>query len=118
VSFAHPPAQSVQIGRVSDTLFRAQTTKCVLIASSRNGSSGSVCPTPPARGGQFDGDLERIELATLYELTELGRSLEEPLSGFALWFEANWAIVQTAQHHWASAPKEPMRMMCYANVKE
>lgn len=45
-------------------------------------------------------DADRIETATLYELTGLGRSLEEPLAAFGRWIEANWERVQTAQRDW------------------
>jgi DNA-binding HxlR family transcriptional regulator len=45
-------------------------------------------------------DAEHIETATLYELTKLGRSLDEPLASFGHWVEANWERVQAAQRDW------------------
>lgn len=45
-------------------------------------------------------DAEHIETATLYELTELGRSLDEPLATFGRWVETNWERVQAAQRGW------------------
>lgn len=35
-------------------------------------------------------DAERIETATLYELTDLGRSLDVPLKAMTEWAEHNW----------------------------
>jgi hypothetical protein len=62
ITFGTAPttAQGAQIGRVSDALFRAQTTKCLLIASNRNGSSGSAVRRR-LRIGQLDGsDVHRV----------------------------------------------------------
>ena len=42
-------------------------------------------------------DAEHIETATLYVLTDLGRSLDEPLAAFGLWVEANWGRVEAAR---------------------
>ena len=38
-------------------------------------------------------DPGRIDTATLYELTDLGRSLELPLATLGEWVEANWRSV-------------------------
>jgi DNA-binding HxlR family transcriptional regulator len=46
----------------------------------------------------LDGD--RIETATLYELTELGRALDAPLAAMAEWANANWQSVDAARQHW------------------
>jgi DNA-binding HxlR family transcriptional regulator len=45
-------------------------------------------------------DPDRIETATLYELTELGRSLDAPLTAHREWIEANWSAVDSARQHW------------------
>jgi DNA-binding HxlR family transcriptional regulator len=45
-------------------------------------------------------DTGHIETATLYELTPLGRSLEEPLAAFDRWVEANWERVEAARRDW------------------
>jgi DNA-binding HxlR family transcriptional regulator len=50
-------------------------------------------------------DGGRIESATLYELTNLGRSLDEPLAALGRWVDANWDQVETAQRSWAARAK-------------
>jgi DNA-binding HxlR family transcriptional regulator len=45
-------------------------------------------------------DNGRIETATLYELTTLGRSLEAPLAAMADWVDTNWRAVEAARRHW------------------
>lgn len=45
-------------------------------------------------------DPERVETATLYQLTDLGRSLEEPLAALDRWVDANWAKVEAARGRW------------------
>ena len=45
-------------------------------------------------------DLGRVETATLYELTDLGRSLNAPLAAFAEWVDVNWASVEAARRRW------------------
>jgi DNA-binding HxlR family transcriptional regulator len=45
-------------------------------------------------------DSERIETATLYGLTDLGRSLDEPLVELGRWVEANWQEVESAHRRW------------------
>jgi DNA-binding HxlR family transcriptional regulator len=45
-------------------------------------------------------DGERIETATLYELTDLGRSLDAPLAAMAEWAGRNWQSVEAARNHW------------------
>ncbi len=46
-------------------------------------------------------DSERLGTATLYELTDLGRSLDEPLAALGRWVDANWDLVEAAQRDWA-----------------
>jgi DNA-binding HxlR family transcriptional regulator len=46
-------------------------------------------------------DSGRMDTANLYELTDLGRSLEEPLAGLGRWVDANWDQVEAAQGRWA-----------------
>lgn len=45
-------------------------------------------------------DPGRIETATLYELTDLGRSLDVPLAAMAEWADANWPAVEAARRRW------------------
>ena len=45
-------------------------------------------------------DPGRVETATLYKLTDLGRSLDEPLAVFSRWVEDNWPHVEAARRHW------------------
>ncbi|MGO9082889.1 MAG: winged helix-turn-helix transcriptional regulator [Streptosporangiaceae bacterium] len=47
-------------------------------------------------------DPGRMDTASLYELTDLGRSLEEPLAALGRWVDANWDQVEAAQRDWAS----------------
>jgi DNA-binding HxlR family transcriptional regulator len=46
-------------------------------------------------------DAGRMDTATLYVLTDLGRSLDEPLGVLGRWVEANWDVVEAAQRDWA-----------------
>jgi DNA-binding HxlR family transcriptional regulator len=52
--------------------------------------------TDTLRGAERDGlirrhlDPGRTGTANLYELTDLGRSLDEPLAALGLWVDANW----------------------------
>jgi DNA-binding HxlR family transcriptional regulator len=45
-------------------------------------------------------DADRVETTTLYELTDLGRSLDEPLAAFDRWVEADWHRVEAARLRW------------------
>ena len=45
-------------------------------------------------------DEGRIETTTLYELTDLGRSLDQPLGALAEWAEVNWKAVEVAREQW------------------
>ncbi len=45
-------------------------------------------------------DPRRVETATIYQLTALGRSLDEPLAALEGWAEANWSEVEAAQRRW------------------
>jgi DNA-binding HxlR family transcriptional regulator len=45
-------------------------------------------------------DPDRVETATLYELTDLGRSLDAILSALEQWSETNWPRVEAARRHW------------------
>jgi hypothetical protein len=44
-------------------------------------------------------DGNRVETATLYELTDLGRSLDAPLAALSGWVDANWRSVEAARQH-------------------
>ena len=46
-------------------------------------------------------DPNRTETATLYELTDLGRSLAEPLAALERWVDGNWARVEAARQRWS-----------------
>jgi DNA-binding HxlR family transcriptional regulator len=42
-------------------------------------------------------DSGRMSTAILYELTDLGRSLDGPLAALGRWVDANWELVETAR---------------------
>jgi DNA-binding HxlR family transcriptional regulator len=46
----------------------------------------------------IDGD--HLRTATLYQLTELGRSLEGPLTTISRWVDTNWHYVDDAERGW------------------
>jgi DNA-binding HxlR family transcriptional regulator len=62
--------------------------------------------TDTLRRAESDGliarhlDPGRVETATLYELTELGRSLDGPLAALGEWSDANWQSVEVARQRW------------------
>lgn len=45
-------------------------------------------------------DPSRVETATLYQLTELGRTLVDPLAALEIWVDRNWSQVETARQLW------------------
>jgi DNA-binding HxlR family transcriptional regulator len=45
-------------------------------------------------------DSARVESAMLYELTELGRSLGEPLDAVVRWIAINWSEIEAARQRW------------------
>ncbi len=45
-------------------------------------------------------DEGRIETTTLYELTNLGRSLDGPLLEMTRWAECSWQVVEAARSRW------------------
>jgi DNA-binding HxlR family transcriptional regulator len=45
-------------------------------------------------------DPKRVATATLYELTDLGRSIDEPLAGLTRWIETYWHEVDAARGKW------------------
>ena len=45
-------------------------------------------------------DPGRVETATLYVLTGLGRSLDMPLAAMAAWADSNWQSVEESRQHW------------------
>lgn len=45
-------------------------------------------------------DPGRVETATLYQLTKLGKSLAEPLAALDRWSETNWHLVELARRQW------------------
>jgi DNA-binding HxlR family transcriptional regulator len=49
-----------------------------------------------------DIDPSRIETANVYLLTDLGRSLDEPLAALGRWAELNWPKVEAARQHWSN----------------
>ena len=50
-------------------------------------------------------DSGRMETANLYELTDLGRSLDEPLAALGRWVDAHWDQVEAAQRNWDARAK-------------
>jgi DNA-binding HxlR family transcriptional regulator len=46
-------------------------------------------------------DARRVDTATLYQLTDIGRSLDEPLAVLGRWSEANWLGVEAARRRWS-----------------
>jgi DNA-binding HxlR family transcriptional regulator len=59
------------------------------------------------RGGLISRhvDAGRMDTAPLYVLTDLGRSLDEPLGALGRWVDANWDLVEAAQRDWAARTK-------------
>jgi DNA-binding HxlR family transcriptional regulator len=51
-------------------------------------------------------DPGRVETATLYELTQLGRSLDAPMAALGEWVQANWSGVETARRRWSRRGEE------------
>jgi DNA-binding HxlR family transcriptional regulator len=45
-------------------------------------------------------DPGRVDTATLYHLTDLGRSLDEPLAALERWVDANWSEIEEARRRW------------------
>lgn len=45
-------------------------------------------------------DAGRVDTTTLYQLTDLGRTLDQPLGALARWVETNWVQVEAARLHW------------------
>jgi DNA-binding HxlR family transcriptional regulator len=46
-------------------------------------------------------DPSRVDTATLYQLTDLGRSLSDPLAALGRWAENNWLLVEEARRQWS-----------------
>ena len=73
--------------------------------SALNGISHKVL-TDTLRRAERDGfivrclDAQRMETAMVYELTDLGRSLDEPLEGFRQWINTYWHTVEAAHVRW------------------
>ncbi|MGD0985292.1 MAG: helix-turn-helix domain-containing protein [Acidimicrobiales bacterium] len=70
-----------------------------------NGISHKVL-TDTLRRAERDGlisrylDPERVETATLYQLTDLGRSLDEPLDALGRWADSSWRSIEAARLGW------------------
>ncbi len=45
-------------------------------------------------------DPARVETATLYQLTDLGRSLDEPLGALDRWADSSWRSIEDARLRW------------------
>ena len=45
-------------------------------------------------------DTGRVETTTLYRLTDLGRSLDEPLAALERWTASYWRQVEAARQRW------------------
>ena len=50
-------------------------------------------------------DPGRVDTATLYQLTDLGRSLDESLASLGRWAENNWPQVEVARRRWSQRNK-------------
>jgi DNA-binding HxlR family transcriptional regulator len=50
-------------------------------------------------------DPGRVKTATLYQLTDVGLSVEEPLAVLTDWVDANWGFVEAARQDWDSRTK-------------
>jgi DNA-binding HxlR family transcriptional regulator len=46
-------------------------------------------------------DSGRVDTATIYQLTDLGRSLGQPLAALDHWADANWPQVEIARRRWS-----------------
>jgi DNA-binding HxlR family transcriptional regulator len=46
-------------------------------------------------------DPSRVDTATLYQLTDLGRSLSDPLAALGRWVSNNWPLVEEARRRWS-----------------
>jgi DNA-binding HxlR family transcriptional regulator len=63
--------------------------------------------TETLRRGERDGlvtrhlDRGRVETDTFYQLTELGRFLNEPLDVLERWIDRNWSHVEAARRQWS-----------------
>lgn len=64
--------------------------------------------TDTLRSAERDGlisrrlDSGRMDAATLYELTDLGKSLHEPRGTLRRWADANWHLVEAARRSWSA----------------
>lgn len=104
-------------GRRLNQLLSGRWTICVLaelaeggkryqdLTEALNGLTHKVL-TDTLRRAERDGlisrhlDNSRVETATLYELTDLGRSLNAPLAAMEEWADHNWLGVEAARQHW------------------
>ena len=50
-------------------------------------------------------DPGRVETAMLYQLTDVGRSLDGPLAALTSWVDANWSLVEAARRNWGTRTK-------------
>ncbi|MSP45448.1 MAG: transcriptional regulator [Xanthobacteraceae bacterium] len=72
------------------------------------GSISQRMLTLTLRGLERDGFVTRTVFPTIpprvdYELTKLGRSLLEPVSGIGLWAQQNWAAIEAARQRFDAA---------------
>lgn len=74
--------------------------------------------TDTLRSAERDGlisrrlDSGRTDTATLYELTDLGKSLDEPLDALRRWTDAHWHLVETARSTWSARTKNLTGARC------
>ncbi|MHB8293776.1 MAG: winged helix-turn-helix transcriptional regulator [Acidimicrobiales bacterium] len=63
------------------------------------------------RDGLVERDLDpsRVDTATLYQLTDLGRTLEEPLAALGRWVDDHWLDVDRARGRWSRRSEEVTR---------
>jgi DNA-binding HxlR family transcriptional regulator len=86
-------------------LLAGRWTLAVLEQLAGEGISHKVL-TETLRRAERDGliarhlDPGRVETATLYRLTDLARSLGEPLAALERWSETDWPHVEAARRRW------------------
>ena len=51
-------------------------------------------------------DPERVDTATLYRLTDLGMSIDQPLGALGRWVDDKWPLVEDARQRWDRRAKD------------
>jgi DNA-binding HxlR family transcriptional regulator len=64
--------------------------------------------TDTLRSAECDGliirrlESERTDTTTLYDLTDLGKSLDDPLTALERWVGTSWHLVEGARRNWSA----------------